>query len=108
MINQSTYKGLYFNNGAFQVYLCQILILIILNRDATTGSAEKYVNVQTKLPLFVSSNSEWTYDSQNRIVETKNNVKALDRSWGGKDGDNVGWWNKHGADIQKFDFVLVQ
>ena len=68
-------------------------------------NGEKYMNVQTKLPLFVGSNYEWTFDSQNRIVEVKDNKKALDRGWGRKNGDKVHWWDKHGGPNQKFEFV---
>ena len=73
----------------------------------TTEEAEKFVNVQTKLPLFVGTNNEWTYDDHNRIVEVKNNKKALDRGWGRKNGDLVIMWDKHQGPNQKFDFVQI-
>ena len=73
----------------------------------STEIGEKYINAQTKLPLYVSANDIWTYDDKQRIVEAKNQVKCMDRGWGQKDGDNVGWWQKHGGPNQKFTFELV-
>ena len=71
------------------------------------GSIEKYFNVKTKLPLFVNSNDEWIFDSEQRIVEAKNKAKALDRGWTQADGQIVTWWSKHGFDTQKFSFEKV-
>ena len=63
-----------------------------------------YVNAKSKLPLFVKTNSLWAYDDQMRIVDFRDQKKALDRGWVQKDGDRVGWWKKHGGPNQKFEF----
>jgi len=73
----------------------------------SSGSGEKYINVQTKLPLYVTTTDTWIYDSQQRIVEAKNQAKALDRGWQKKNGVNVIMWNKHQWKNQKFTFDLA-
>ena len=74
---------------------------------ATARPEEKYINIGTKMPLFVGANDVWVYDGQKRIVEVKDMEKALDRGWGQKNGAHVGWWTKHGGVNQKFDFVAL-
>jgi len=73
----------------------------------SSQNGEKYVNALTNLPFFVSANDIWIYDDKERIVEAKDQVKALDRGWNQADGADVGWWQKHGGPNQKFTFVLV-
>ena len=75
------------------------------NTSSTNG--ERYVNALTKLPLFASNNDNWIYDDKERIVDAKDQAKALDRGWTQADGADVGWWQKHGGPNQKFTFVLV-
>ena len=73
----------------------------------SSGNGEKYINVLTKLPLYVTTTDTWIYDNQQRIVEAKNQAKALDRGWQKKNGVNVIMWNKHQWKNQKFTFDLA-
>ena len=73
-----------------------------------TANGETYVNVQTKLPLFVSFNEMWTYDAQKMtIVAMTKEAKAIDRTWAKQDGINLVWWQAHGAVNQQFFFEAV-
>jgi len=75
----------------------------------STDNGEKYINAETKLPLYAqwSTTDTWIYDNLQRIVEAKDQKKALDRGWGQNDGQGVGWWKKHGGPNQKFTFELL-
>merc|ERR1711935_607990 len=73
----------------------------------SSENGEKYINVQTKLPFYVSTTDTWIYDNQQRIVEAKDQEKALDRGWRKQDGQGIVMWNKHQWKNQKFTFNLV-
>jgi len=73
----------------------------------SSENGEKYINVQTKLPFYVSTTDTWIYDNQQRIVEAKDQAKALDRGWRKQDGQGIVMWNKHQWKNQKFTFNLV-
>ena len=81
--------------------------MVSFSHRVSSENGEKYINAKTKLPLYVSTNNDWIYDNQQRIVEAKDQVKAMDRGWNKADGQGVGWWQKHGGPNQKFTFNLV-
>ena len=84
-------------------------LTFVLKQRISTENGEKYINAETKLPLYAqwSTTDTWIYDNLQRIVEAKDQKKALDRGWGQNDGQGVGWWKKHGGPNQKFTFELL-
>ena len=69
---------------------------------------ERFINIETQLPLFVSFNEDWSYNPDTKLIISLNGApRAIDRGWNQFDGANVAWYNAHGAPNQQFTFEPI-
>ena len=65
------------------------------------------MNFATQLPLFVQYNEVWNYTDSKTLVSMNGDPKAIDRGWSQEDGQEVNWFNEHGAPNQQFVFEPI-
>lgn len=69
---------------------------------------ERFINMETNLPLFVAFNEDWSYNPDTKlIIEMNGQHRAIDRGWSQVDGANVAWYTAHGAPNQQFRLESV-
>ena len=73
-----------------------------------SGYGKQLLNVGTGLALKAGRGRSWNLDDAEGLIwDSRNPKKVIDRGWGQKDGQGVGYWKKHNGINQRFDRIFM-